>query len=285
MALGAVRFLKAGRSEAGRLTALWPRLLELLLVLFLIIQAVRLMWTILTPVGLLGDWQNNKAAILSAPMRERLFRTFDAFYPAPVARADTQNVTSLALTLFGVRINEGSGLGSAIIGAEDGVQDSYAVGDEIQPGVTLKSVAYDHVIIDRGGVEESIFLDQSDPVTPVERPDDGEKTGSSVFTTAPSKIVPDRKALSLDEIKSAVGFGPRMSNGRITGLLVTPKGEAFQTAGFREGDVITQVNGTPVSGAGDAAVLQQALVPGARVSLMVERGADEVPIVIMVQDK
>src|SRR3546814_10239596 len=67
----------------------------------------------------------------------------------------------LGLTLYGVNINEATGGGSAIIAAEDGEQASYAVGDEIAPGVRLAGVAFDHVTLDRGGAQESLFLDQS----------------------------------------------------------------------------------------------------------------------------
>ena len=90
-----------------------------------------------------------------------LFRSasFDPFTRAPAANSGGQVVTSLALKLFGVRVNEASGLGSAIIATPDGVQGSFAVGDEILPGVTLKSVEFDHVTIDRGGAEETVFLD------------------------------------------------------------------------------------------------------------------------------
>src|SRR3546814_9047003 len=69
-------------------------------------------------------------------------------------------VTSLALQVYGIRLNEGSGLGSAIIETPDGMQSSFAVGDAILPGVVLKAVAFDHVSIDRGGAEEQIFIDR-----------------------------------------------------------------------------------------------------------------------------
>jgi general secretion pathway protein C len=37
------------------------------------------------------------------------------------------------------------------------------VGDEIAAGATLKAVAIDHVVLDRGGAEEVLYLDQSEP--------------------------------------------------------------------------------------------------------------------------
>ncbi|OYW84231.1 MAG: secretion system protein C, partial [Sphingobium sp. 32-64-5] len=220
--------------------------------------------------------------------RAALFRAFDPFYPVAPSAAGPQNVTSLALTLFGVRINEGSGLGSAILASSDGVQNSYAVGDEIMPGVLLKAVAFDHVVIDRNGAEESIFLDQSASVEPTSggRPDEEDGDGSGRAASpgaAPEKPLPGR--LTVDALKAGVGYGPRMSNGRITGIVLTQKGPGFAAAGFRSGDIITQINGRPIGSADDLSGLQQALTPGARVSLMVERGAQVVPIAILVQEQ
>src|SRR3546814_4797376 len=37
------------------------------------------------------------------------------------------------------------------VAGPNGVQNSFAVGEEIMPGVVLKAVAFDHITIDRGG--------------------------------------------------------------------------------------------------------------------------------------
>jgi general secretion pathway protein C len=255
--------------------------LEIVLIGLLIVQAVRLLWTIATPVGPLGEWRGRHAEILSPEMRLGLFRSFDAFYPAQVAPSGAQNVTSLALTVFGVRINEGSGLGSAIIAGSDGVQGSYAVGDEIQPGVTLKAVAFDHIIIDHGGAEEIVYLDQSSPVASVD-PESGDKAGAPGTSASPSQLA---GGLTVDAVKAGIGMAPRMNAGRVDGLIVSAKGPAFQAAGFRDGDVIVQVNGRAISGADDAANMLQSLQPGARISLTVERGASTVPVALLILDK
>jgi len=272
------------RSLSSGARSFWPRGVELLLIALLLVQLVRLFWIMLTPAGPLGEWRGRHAVLLPADARGSLFRGFDPFYPAPRMDAGTQNVTSLALTLFGVRVNEGSGLGSAIIAGADGVQTSYAIGDEVAPGVTLKAVLFDHVVIDRGGVEETIFLDQSAPVTPVD-PSSSDESRSAVFRAAdgsgPARPVPG--SLTADALKAGIGFGPRLSDGRVTGIIVSQKGPAFEAAGFRAGDVVTQINGRPVGSADDLSVLQRGLAPGARISMMVERGAEVVPLAIMVQ--
>jgi general secretion pathway protein C len=67
-------------------------------------------------------------------------------------------VTSLPLTLHGVREDRATGRGSAIIATPDGQQNSIGVGEEIMPGVTLTGVGPDSVTISRGGVAEQLFL-------------------------------------------------------------------------------------------------------------------------------
>ncbi|WP_097091956.1 type II secretion system protein N [Novosphingobium sp. Chol11] len=242
----------------------WLRVVEKLLLGLLTVQCARLIWALLTPVGSFGPWEGRQAQFPNFAARQALFSSFDPFYRAgPQQPANGGVVTSLALTVYGIRLNEGSGLGSAIIAGPDGVQNSFAVGDEILPGVLLKAVAFDHVTIDRGGAEEQIFLDQSQPA-PAAAP------GEAGAVPAPAGGIDNPTA---DGLKRDIGFAPRMQNGRITGLFLTARGPTFQNAGFQPGDVITQVDGQPVGSPSDLQALQGKIMPGARISLAVERGA------------
>ncbi|QUT07716.1 PDZ domain-containing protein [Sphingobium phenoxybenzoativorans] len=278
-----------GRGSRTIASGRWLTLVELLLLALLAIQLARLVWAVVTPVGSFGDWRGRQAAIPAPAARQALFAAFDPFYRTAGGAQPGSVVTSLALTLYGTRVNEGSGIGSAIIATPDGVQNSFAVGDEIMPGVILKDVAFDHVVIDRGGAVENIFLDQS-VAAPVADPE-----GSDA--SAPESAVPPippggggpvaaegaRRSPSVASIKSDIGFAPRLQNGKVTGLVLSPKGPAFQSAGFQPGDIIAQVNGRPISSAADVQALQSQLAPGARISLSVERGAAVVPIALILQ--
>ncbi|GLV29768.1 hypothetical protein TomTYG75_22870 [Sphingobium sp. TomTYG75] len=242
----------------------WARVAEKLLLGLLALQCARLVWAVLTPVGSFGPWEGRQAQFPDFAARQTLFSSFDPFYRAgPQQAASGGVVTSLALTVYGIRLNEGSGLGSAIIAGPDGVQNSFAVGDEILPGVLLKGVAFDHVTIDRGGSEEQIFLDQSQPASASAAPGAGGVVSPVAGIDNPTA----------DGLKRDVGFAPRMQNGRITGLILTAKGPTFQNAGFQPGDIVTQVDGQPVGSPSDLQVLQGKIMPGARISLTVERGA------------
>lgn len=278
------------RARAALLTRRLPRggrpinpisVLEWLVLALVAIQIARLIWAIVTPVSSFGAWAGRQVVVPSVIERQALFTRFDPFFRTPEAiTGGSPVVTSLALTVYGIRVNEGSGQGSAIIATPDGLQNSFAVGDEILPGVKLKAVAFDHIVIDRGGAEETVFLDQSQ-AAPVADPGAPADPSSGPGQTVPQNIVP--QSLTPAAIKSDIGFSPRTEGGRVTGLVLSPKGAMFQSAGFQPGDIVTQVNGRPITSMSDLQALQNQIAPGARISLMVERGASTVPIALTLQ--
>lgn len=270
-----------GQSQTSGRLGLW---LEALLLFVLAIQFARLVWAVLAPVGQFGDWRARQPVMLSADARRALFTTFDPFFRgAPVGNEGeaVQQVTALPLQLFGIRVNESSGLGSAIIADESGVQKSYAVGEEIAPGVTLKAVTYDHVVISRGGVDENLFMDQSSDVAPV-----GNSAAPSP-SAGPAAAAVQGGPPAPQELLDNIDFVPRTEKGRITGIVVNARNNpvVFDRAGFRPGDIVVQVNGRPVSSAADISNVQQSIKPGARLSFMVERGASTVPIALIIPDE
>ena len=159
--------------RARRLLRRLPRttvysVLELILLSLLAMQCARLVWTLITPLGPVGDWKTEAALRPAQPTTSALLGSFDPFFRAsPGAAATPAVVTSLNMKLFGVREDRASGRGSAIIGVGDGQQRSFLVGEEIMPGVTLTAVGFDSVTVSRGGAPEQLFLDQSPPATTV----------------------------------------------------------------------------------------------------------------------
>lgn len=274
---GLPAWLRSGRRSPREI---WPMALAGLLGVLLVWQCVWLLWTLLTPLSPLGAWQPQAAVIASPAERRALFTSLDPFFRSNAQGPAAATVTSAGLTLFGINLNEATGGGSAIIAGEDGIQTSYAVGDEIAPGLKLAGVAFDHVLLDRGGARESLFLDQSGeapvatPASPLPppTPEIGAATGGA---SASGEMTPAA-------IKAGVGFAPRTEEGRVTGIVVQPQGDgaAFRAAGLRPGDVIRSVGGRPIGSAADAAALANQLTPGARISLEVERGASVVPVAI-----
>ena len=253
------------------------------LAILLMIQVIRLFWLVITPVGPVGDWRASEVQLLSPQSRLALFNSFDPFFRGEPAQSGSV-VTSLQLTLYGIRMNEGSGLGSAILAGPDGVQGSYAVGDEIAPGAKLASVQFDHVTIDRGGNMESLYMDQSVPAETV----GGESGIAQPVTSTLLDGAPEQAPIAAltgglaSGLSGAVTMQPRSFEGKVTGIVVSPQGSGamFKAAGFRDGDIITSVNGKPVTSTADIESLKSQIAPGARISVNVERGANTVPISI-----
>src|SRR5687767_4384946 len=177
-------------------------LLELGLLALIALQCARLIWTALTPVGPLGGWRD---AGTDRSGSTEVLGSFDPFFRLSGATGPV-TVTSLNLKLFGIRQDQASGRGSAIIAGSDGQQRSIAVGEEIEPGVTLKSVDFDSVTITRGGADEQLFMDQSEtpatvtapagrapagPTPPVVQPTTAVEPGSR--PVPPSKLYPNER--------------------------------------------------------------------------------------------
>ncbi|HEV2747952.1 MAG TPA: type II secretion system protein N [Allosphingosinicella sp.] len=246
--------------------------LELVLLSLLALQAARLVWTIVTPVGPVGDWRAGSALQPPRPS-PALLAEFDPFFRLSGGNAPVV-VTSLAIKLFGVREDRATGRGSAIIGTPDGEQRSFAVGDEIVPGVTLSAVGFDNVTITRNGAAEQLFLDQSPPAEMVA------PEGTEAVAPVPGLVLPTptptrttAAAAPRGSIATDVRFQPRMDGAEVTGVTVQPQGSgnAFRAAGLAPGDVILSVNGRRIRSADEAGALAGRLSGPREVPVQVER--------------
>jgi general secretion pathway protein C len=254
-------------------------LAELALLTLLAVQCARLFWVAVTPVGPVGDWQPLGTARVVQPSAT-LLGSFDPFFRL-AGPAGPVVVTSLSLKLFGVRQDTASGRGSAIIALPDGQQRSFAVGDEIMPGVRLQGVGFDNVTVSRGGATEQLFMDQSKaapaaPGTSVPAPAPGAPSIVGSPPPPPSAIVvptvqvPQRSSGLADQI----GLQPRMNGDRMTGVVLSPQGggEAFRAAGLQPGDVLVSVGGQRITSADQVGALREQLAGGRPASVQVERG-------------
>ena len=271
------------RTKVGRLIGRVPQasVADLLLVSAVAVaavQAARLIWTVLTPLAPIGDWQPVKTQMVPLAERPPLFGGFDPFFKTQVSSTNAEIVTSLPLTLYGIRTNEAAGGGSAIIAGADGIQASWTVGETIMPGAVLHAVAFDHVVISNNGVLEKLFIDQSVPAENVTPP----LPSASAAGSAPVGANSGASKLNAQNLQQSIGFAPRSEGGRVTGLVVSAKddGTMLSIAGLQKGDIITAINGRPVSAPSELAAQ---LRPGARLTLDVERGAQKIPVAIILE--
>ena len=239
--------------RADRLIRRLPRFtalsaFETLLLALIAVQAARLVWTLVTPVGPVGDWR--PAGVAALPAGDSALADFDPFFRLS-AGTGPGVVTGLNLRLYGVREDRATGRGSAIIALPDGTQSSFAVGDEIMPGVRLTAVGFDNVTIDRNGSAEQIFLDQSEPAPPAQ----------GAAPAAPAAATPPPPVMQATPAPRPAGPDPA---------------QALRAIGLQPGDVIVSVNGEPVSSPDQAVALLRGA--GGPASLIVNRGGRAVPM-------
>lgn len=242
------------RGRTLPLPALAMRLGEALLVALVAVALARLLWALITPAGPVGSVPTPPAPAAVDP---QALAAYDPFFRS--VTAGPQNLSSLDLTLMGTRVDSASGRGSAIIALPDETQSSFAVGDEVLPGVRLSAVTFDSVTLDNGGALESLFLDQSIPAASA--------PASQAASDQPRNQPQNQPRLAAD-----LQALPRMEGSQITGLVLSPKGSgaAFSAAGLQAGDVLTRVDGVAVASLGDPAALARRLDTGG-LTLDVER--------------
>lgn len=202
-------------------------ILRAALIVALGVQGARLVWAVAEPMGPVGAW---RASAVVPPADVALLGRFDPFgrlgaSDGPVA------ASSLPIKLFGVRLDAATGQGSAIIAGPDGVQQSFALGDAVMPGVILRAVAFDSVTVDRGGALEQVFLDQSVPPRAVV----GGPPPTPGAVAAPAPPPSPIPGVSLS--------APTANGVTVSGDAANP---AFRASGLQPGDVVTAVNGSPV---------------------------------------
>ena len=212
------------------------RAVELAIVLLLGMQAARLVWLVLAPLGPFGGSPPDAAVMTPAPA---MTISRDPFFPASTTATASADASG-DFTLFGVNV----GGGSAILAGKDGRQGSWRIGQEVAPGVRLQAVDAGGAVLDVGGRQQRLALQarpsSSPALAPAGQLPSARATGSGADT--PPTVDP---AALLQQ----AGLRPRMTDGRIDGYTLIPRGDdaLVRQAGLRAGDVVVAVNGNTLT--------------------------------------
>ncbi len=262
----------ADQPASGRLV----RLVERLLWAGLGLAAAALLWALVAPAGPLGDWRPAAAPGPALVVDRAVLGQFDPFFRASPAAAGALAASTLDLTLTGTRLDRASGRGAAIIATPGAGEASFVVGEEVIPGVRLVEVGFDSVTLERGGVREQLFLDQSQPAA-----DGSALAGLPAAAPAPAAMagLAAPAAAILPDGLGAAGLAPVVEDGRTVGVRVASPPPALLAAGLRPGEVVRAIDGQPLGDPGQLARLTQPR-PGEQVTLSVERGGETVTLTV-----
>jgi general secretion pathway protein C len=213
--------------------------------------------------------------------------------PALDPRRNAQNApeSGSRLKLHGIYAGEDPSRGRAIIADEQGLERSYAVGDELPGGATLAEVYADKVVLRNGVALESLTLPRDVPSAPgavrsaAPSPLPGAARPATPFVTpgmAPMNTAVDRTAQRPNrdpaQLARDIQVVPVLENGRFAGVRLSSTKEAalLTKLGLQPDDVVTAVNGIALDNPARGAELTQTLQHAERASVTVRRGGKPV---------
>lgn len=269
-------------------TALAARAVEIGLVALLAWIAAQALWFAVYGTDAL-DLTVEAPLGAADPVQTGLDRTgaatglFDALDgAAPVAEAAPE--TRLNMTLRGVRSGAN---GSAVIETPNQGQRSIPVGGEIAPGVTLVAVEDERVIINRSGARESLFLteaaarrarEQRDRPQPAPAPAVRSADAANVLSGQPDLEL--ARQLGREDWINGLRLEPALEGGGLAGMRVrdSSASDVLRASGLLPGDVITRLNGEPLTSAEAAVRALRGLESADRVAVTVRRGEEEITL-------
>jgi len=186
--------------------------------------------------------------------------------PSPAAATGTGPAppTSLGLVLVGVFAREEPEGGRAIIGESAAAARLHAVGATLPGGARLLEVYGDRVVLSVGGARKTLFMPRT--ATP------GLSTATAAVPPLAAPVPPASGAMP--DPNQLVRWQAILKDGRIAGVRVYPgeRAELFRRAGLQAGDLVVEINGTPVASEAGAAQFAQTLAASPSSTLRIERG-------------
>jgi len=222
-----------------------------------------------------------------------IFGSAEQLYDVPLS----QGQTSLDFTLNGTMSSTDVYNGMAYISSVQGVQKKFRVGDKIFGLATLKEVYKTYVVIQHNGKNERLELSDSAQVTQ-STPQLKKQTQKSKTKAAYLKHLNgnqnrdwqqlmDKQKFDPSKISSIVSNINIVSNqaGAIKGLRVSnlANGDLLSRHGLKSNDIITGINGTPVS-AKNMLTIRQTLEKSPNATVTIKRNGKTQNIQINLND-
>ncbi|MEE4203569.1 MAG: type II secretion system protein GspC [Halieaceae bacterium] len=197
--------------------------------------------------------------------------------------------TRLALKLTGIVASTEDGLGTAVIAAKN-VESTYAVGDSlpVQGDVTLAKIMSTQVVLDNNGTYELLKLfedsalgqlaasNPSRPVSVAPSPAKASSVGPAPQLVPSSAVAGEMRAQLYEDPQSlaeVVQVAAVRDDSGLRGYRVSPGRNAaqFRALGFQPGDVVTAVNGLPLSDPANTVRLYQMMREATEATFEIER--------------
>ena len=294
----------------------WQFLVRLFLVVCLALSLARLFWLIFPspvipaaaiPPPLVTTHATNSGQAINIEQLKSLpvFGKVEApktDAPAPIIENQAVQ-TQLNLVLLGVISSNDEKSGRAVISSGD-KQDVYAVGDTLPVGngVTLSKVLADRVIVNNNGQYESLFLYQNDPNSqPISQaytppPSAGPPPGRNWVSERPGPTGPEMQSPSDGQsnpgtaeasrnLSDVVAMSIYREGGQVVGYKIRPgrDAEKFKSLGLQTDDIVTAVNGMPLTNPAKIMEVYKNMGNTTSASLEIKRGGSVMTVDVVLQ--
>ncbi|MEC7803912.1 MAG: type II secretion system protein GspC [Pseudomonadota bacterium] len=199
--------------------------------------------------------------------------------PVPVETVNAPD-TRLNLKLKGTVATDDQSKAHAIILDGTGNEDGFFIHDLIPGGAVLYRVLPDRVILNRGGILETLRLPKKST---------GAAAGASRTRPATSRVAPtpptrvqNLAAPTATSFTDVVRPQPYMPNGQLKGYRVYPGRDrrAFASLGLQAGDLVTEINGMALNIPAQGMEAFGTLSNAAPVTLTVERNGEPISMTV-----
>lgn len=189
--------------------------------------------------------------------------------------------TRLPMTLVGTLASDNSERSLAIIESGNDAK-VYAIGDTIQSRVTLDAVRAKEVFIINNGKRETLALPREE-----EGSGTSKRRPSRTASRAPTRRAPTKpRALSASSgaktLTDLIRPQPVFSNGKQRGYRIYPgrQRDQFAALGLKAGDLVTEINGTPLDDPSRGKDIFSSLASASQVSVTIERNGSPTSLVL-----
>lgn len=198
--------------------------------------------------------------------------------------------TKLSWTLKGVLSDPDPSRSAAILATQGQPEKLYRVGAELPGQVRLDQVLADRVMLVRDGQLETLRLKRHE-IGGASRPRTASRQAALPTTDSTATLAPDGQAARIDRdawlndpqrFMEVISATPVMVDGAMYGLEVSPSRNVreFEAAGLQAGDVITDVDGTPIADIEDYRDILKEMTDATSVSISLERDGEPMNITI-----
>jgi len=266
----------------GRASETLPFWVSLLLVIAIGYYAARLAW-LLMPGPAPVPWTPPPPAASAAPAAgtdgtawaaiagAHLFGQASAAAAGNPADAANAPQTQLQLQLRGAIAALDERFAHAIIADSAGNEKVYFIRDPVPGGAVLQQVQADRVILNRGGVLESLLLPRSAAtgLDTAPRATAGPQAVARRPTPSMQEAITQHAATITDIIRPQ----PFMPNGELKGYRVYPgrNREQFVALGLKPGDLVTEINGLPLNNPAQAMETFRSLAGTSQATVTIDR--------------